>query len=72
MQFMLYLPAGFEIGKILFVKKLSVRRIFSIWMENICLFSLFSIYFEEIPCPISNQGISTTKNGQTRLIRRGK
>ncbi len=66
MQSMHSVRVGIEIGKILFVK----NPLVSFYLNYNCLI-LFYIK-KEPPGPISNAGISTTKNGVTRLLRRGK
>ena len=57
---------GFAIGKISFVKNVQVSQQNSIdcSSSSICIYSV-------IPGPISNSGICTTKNGVSRLLRRG-
>lgn len=75
MRFMHLVRIGIEIGKILFVKNHQVKS----FLNFLCLNKLqilknikFFFLKTEAPGPISNAGISITKNGVTRLLRRGK
>ena len=71
MRSMRSIQIGSVIGKLLFVKNRQVDDN-SDFLFLFLTASLFICFHLEPPGPISNAGISTTKNGVTRLLRRGR